>query len=980
MAALITLIAVLGTVPYLALQLKAVAMSYALLAPPAPGREAAAAWEDVAFYVAVAMAAFAMLFGTRRAAASEGNRGLIVAIAFESLFKLLALAAVGLSALATTPGLSILPASIPSFSDGDLFFALCVLGVLVIFTLPHQFHVIVVECRRPDDFRKARVAFPLYLLLVALPIPILAGAGLQTFGEHLPADLYVLALPLAEGRSGLALLAFLGGLSAATGMVILASLALSIMIGNHWLAPLAIERRLGASGDLRGIVLIERRIAIALVLFASWLYSRALGQSAALADLGSLAFSAFAQLAPAAWIAIYRPNLPARAVAAGILAGVLTWSYVLILPMWPSAAESLAGLPSWLAPQSLFGLGELDRISRAVLLSLGINVASTAIAALLDRGQRLRPRRPLPTAELRALAERFLGAEASHRLFAGESADEAEIENALAAVLGQSSARLLLDAAARRLPAPLQRVAEIVDEATEHARFNQTLLVTALENMSQGISVVDREFRLVAWNRRYAELFAFPAELLRPGTPVAALIAHNLRRLGLAPAAIEAEVDKRLAHMRAGTPYVSERRFADGSIIEIRGNPMPGGGYVATFTDVTAFRRIEEQLRQTLESLEQRVAERTREAEQARLAAERANAEKSRFLAAVSHDLVQPLNAAQLFADSLALRLEARAERDLAISLSQALSASETLLSSLLEIARLEGGTLKPSVTVFAAGDWLEPLAREAAALAKDKDLSLRYRPCPAWIESDPGLLRRIVQNFLANALRYTHRGGILLAARRRGTKLRIEVWDTGPGIPEGEQSRIFEPFRRGDAASGSPGLGLGLAIAERLAALLGHRIAMRSRPGRGTVFAVEVPTAPAPDAAPEAAVPERSLAGLKVLVVDDERVLAEGIASLLATWSVEARIATTEEEALAAAEAIDLALIDVHLVREAAGLELAERIAEKRAVALMSADRSPALAARCQALGWPLLAKPVSAIKLHALLSKLAPAARGRR
>ncbi|MDW8478746.1 MAG: PAS-domain containing protein [Xanthomonadales bacterium] len=975
LAALITLIAVLGTVPYLALQLKAVAMSFALLAPPPVLGESPPAWQDVALWVALAMALFAMLFGTRRAAATAHNSGLVVAIAFESLLKLLALLAVGL--LAVGHGRLEDLRTLPDFGAGDGFLALVLLGALVIFTLPHQFHVAAVECRDPRHLGLARWLFPAYLLAIALPVPLLAAAGLATFGERLPADLYVLALPLAEGRPGLALLAFLGGLSAATGMVILASLALSIMIGNHWLAPLALERRLGARGDLRGLVLLERRAAIATVLLAAYLYSRALGASEALADLGALAFSAFAQLAPAVLVAVYRPAFPARAVGAGILAGVLTWAYVLFMPTALGPRAELEALPAWLTPQGFLGLDGLERLSRAVLSSLTVNLAVTAVAARLAR-RRPRPHRPtLPAPELRALAERFLDRDSSARLFAGgQPPAEAEIEHALAAVLGQTSARLLLDAAARRLPAPLEAVAEIVGEATEQARFSQALLATALENMSQGISVVDRDFRLVAWNRRYAELFRYPPALLAAGTPVAALIRHNLEAGLLGPVDVERELAKRLAHMRAGSPYVSERRFPGGAIIEIRGNPMPGGGYVATFTEVTAFRRAEEALRQTLDTLEQRVAERTREAESARLAAEQANAEKSRFLAAVSHDLVQPLNAAQLFAEALEAQLGEPADRALLGQLRRALAAVDTLLASLLEIARLEGGALRPRRAVFPVAETLDALAAEARALAAERGLELRYRPSTAWVESDPALLRRIVQNFLANALRYTQRGGVLLAARRRGAALAIEVWDTGPGIPEALRERIFEPFRRGPAAPSGPGLGLGLAIAERLAALLGHRLRFRSRVGRGTVFAVELPLAsPAPRPAEEALAPP-PLAGLRVLVADDDPALGEGLLSLLAAWGVEAALARSlgEGRARLAAGEFDLALLDVHLGAPFAGLELAGEARGRLRVAMMSADQSAALAERCRALELPLLAKPVRALKLHALLSGLRP------
>ena len=253
LAAWITVVAVLGMVPYVALQLKAVAMSFAMLTG---GAAQAPAWQDAAFWIAVVMALFAMLFGTRRAAATEHNRGLVLAVAFESLIKLAAMLAVGVFAVfGMNDGLGALAARIPAAFEGrpdSGFFALVALGAVAMFTLPHQFHLGIVELRERRHLRTARWLFPLYLLLIAAPILPLAWAGRAAFGDLVPSDLYVLALPLSEGHHALALLTFLGGVSAATGMVILVALTLSIMISNHWFAPRVVRtsrRKAGLSTD-----------------------------------------------------------------------------------------------------------------------------------------------------------------------------------------------------------------------------------------------------------------------------------------------------------------------------------------------------------------------------------------------------------------------------------------------------------------------------------------------------------------------------------------------------------------------------------------------------------------------------------------------------------------------------------------------------------------------------------------------------------
>jgi signal transduction histidine kinase len=552
-------------------------------------------------------------------------------------------------------------------------------------------------------------------------------------------------------------------------------------------------------------------------------------------------------------------------------------------------------------------------------------------------------------------------------------------------------------------------VAAIVGEASQDLRFNQRLLEAALENMSQGISVVDRDLHLVAWNRRYAELFGYPDSLLRVGVPVADLLRWNLAH-GWPAATIEAEVDKRIRHMHAGTPYVSERLFParagaeagavdgavvdgaatdgivmdgiviDGIVIEIRGNPMPDGGFVATFTDVTAFRRAEAALIRSNETLEERVADRTARLDQARAEAERANDAKSRFLTAVGHDLLQPLHAAQLFTDALIEQSPEPARRAQAQRIRGALDSTGDLLAGLLDMSRLEAGGLVPQPRVFPLADVLEPLASEFAALAEERGLRFRHRPTRAWVRTDPQLLRRALQNFLANAVRYTVDGGVLLGARRVGSALRIEVHDTGPGIPESQQRAIFEEFRRGEGAVGQ-GLGLGLAIADRIAKLLEAPLRLRSRPGRGTVFSIELETVAAPrlDAVPAAG----ALDGLHVLIVDNDPQALAALQAILSGWQcrVDACVdGASAERLLASGVDPALWLFDYHLGDSRlddgdTGVALQSRLAARfgaRPCLILSADDSGEVRRIALEHGLGLLPKPVKALALKSMLRRL--------
>jgi signal transduction histidine kinase/CheY-like chemotaxis protein len=417
--------------------------------------------------------------------------------------------------------------------------------------------------------------------------------------------------------------------------------------------------------------------------------------------------------------------------------------------------------------------------------------------------------------------------------------------------------------------------------------------------------------------------------------------------------------------MRAGSELLSERRFPDGTVVEIRGHPMPGGGYVATFTEVTAFRATEQELVLANETLELRVAERTRELAQA-------NEAKSHFLAAVSHDLMQPLHAAQLFAHALGERGYDPANLR---HLNDALAATEGLLAGLLDIARLEGGRLQAQPRDFPLAEVWEPLAAEFRALARDRQLELGVVDSRSWVHSDPLLLRRVLQNFLSNALRYSQRGRVVLGARRRTGGLRLEVWDTGPGIAEAERGLIFEAFRRGSTAGGQ-GLGLGLSIAQRMAALLEHPLGLRSWPGRGSVFYLDVPRATSAyhAAAPSAADVCPLPAGRAVLL-DNEPAALAALAALLRSWGWQVHAAAHAQQALAPPWRPDLCVLDYHLDRGQTGLAVlhALRAAYPGIPAIvLTADRDGELRQRLHESGALLLYKPLKPLAMRQVMQKV--------
>ncbi|WP_114418179.1 hybrid sensor histidine kinase/response regulator [Marinospirillum perlucidum] len=371
---------------------------------------------------------------------------------------------------------------------------------------------------------------------------------------------------------------------------------------------------------------------------------------------------------------------------------------------------------------------------------------------------------------------------------------------------------------------------------------------------------------------------------------------------------------------------------------------------------------------------------------EAKREAEEANLSKTKFLAAVSHDLLQPLNAARLFTSALEEKnLEADPQK-LVTAASRSLADVESLLRSLVDISKLDAGAVEPEVTRFALGELLDNLGAEYREVAASEGLDLRWVSSRAWVKSDRHLLARILRNFLANALRYTPAGGrVLLGCRYQGLTLRLEVWDSGRGIPADQLQRIFGEFQRVDAEdrqARDQGLGLGLAIVDKMARMLGHHVSVASWPGQGSVFRIHLPlvVASTPDRLPDASqLLGPSLKGQAVWVLDNDAAICEGMLSLLQPWGCLVTTATRAEHLanrLEAGERPELLLVDYHLDAQENGLEVAARLqealAEELPVIIITANPGQALKAEAKQRGYHLLYKPLRPLRLRQLLHHL--------
>ncbi len=790
---LVTVIAVVGILPYVSLQLKAVATSFTVLlqypevVTPRTLPEVPIVG-DLAFLIALLMALFAILFGTRQIDAAEQHEGMVVAIAFESLVKLIAFLAVGLfvtyglrdgfgdlfAAASRDPQLARL-LTMEASSGYPQWVTMTILSMAAILCLPRQFQVSVVENVNPRHLDRAVWLFPLYLLAINVFVLPIALSGLLHFpGGQVDADTFVLTLPMVERQESLALLVFVGGLSAATGMVIVASIALATMICNDLVMPILLRMtwlRLTARADLTGLLLAIRRGGIVMVLLLGYAYYRFIGESHTLVTIGLLSFAAAAQFAPPIIGGIFWRGATRIGALTGLSLGFAMWVYTLLLPSfalsgWLSKAfitEGPFGL-EWLKPYELFGLTGLDYLSHALFWTMLCNIGGYVLGSVMSRQSvpeqvqaalfvdAHRHAADQPSAafwrgtatvdDLVDLVGRFVGREKAKRALADHArqrnlnlgrarqADPALIsfaERMLAGVIGAASARVMLHTVAQGEVVSIDEVMQILDETSQLLEYSRQL-----EQKSRALEAATAELR--AANERLQELDRMKDDFI-------ATVSHELR-----------------------TPLTSIRSF---------------GEILADNPDLE-------------------------------------RDEQDRFLGII-------------------IRESERLTR---------------LINEILDLARMEAGRMTWEMADIDPKAAIDEALAATAGLFAGADIRLETQ-LPATlppVHADRDRLIQVVVNLLSNAAKFT-RGPdrrVTVEVTAAPDAILVSVADNGPGIPQAERERIFEKFQQADKSpTDKPaGTGLGLPICRQIVSHFGGRIWVESEPGKGANFLFTVPYA----------------------------------------------------------------------------------------------------------------------------------------
>lgn len=1008
LAGLVVLLCFVGVIPYIALQLDAISSAITLMTTDNND------WSgSISLYVTIFMAGFAIWFGTRTLDLTTKRNGLMVTIAFESILKLFGLLVVGIYCVYTLSDgwFDLFAKSLDNPSTKQtlsqpfaswIYLSHILLGICSMFCLPRQFHINFIENNNDGELLLARWMFPGYLVLMTLFILPIALTGQLLFADgSANSDSFVLSIPISQGNHGVTIMGYLGGLAASTSMIIVATLALGNMVANNLLTPLWLYSRPLHAGQpqLSALQLLRiRQVTIAVLVFIAYWYHQNISQASPLVKSGTIAIALMAQVLPAILLGLYWQKADKTAVVIGLLSGA---AIVVSQMLYPAVLSSYYFAP----PPSD------EQFAAAIFLSLGVNLLLLITFSLFFKNVApnpfantgvMRPSLIIPMEKLGAMLQRILPPTTANMLndkFA--QSDEfkphitppdllLEAEQTLASHVGNASARILLSAISENDYDNAQELTELVEMATQSFQFNHEVLQSSIAHLPQGISVVDSDLKLVAWNKQYEALFNYPSGFLNHGLEVEIILNFNAQRgliseptnvlaQSIEQAQTEKAVSKRLRLMKQREAYQYIRQHSQDKIIEISGNPLPGGGYITSFTDITQYIKIQQQLESAKEDLEQRVSRRTKELELAKIEAEAANLSKTKFLAATGHDLMQPFNAATLFASMLNEKLAKSELSEISQHLVQSLDNADELLSMLIEITKLETGKIIVSPTHFALDELLKNLASDFAVIGAQKNIAVAYVPTGVWVNTDKRLLSRIIQNLLANAIRYTDKGKVLIGVRRKANeRCEILVLDTGRGIAKHNQSKIFNEFQRLEQDQNIQGLGLGLTIVERTSKLLNIEISLSSEIDKGTCFGLMLKRYPAAQrkavtAPQERQVKRQFLLNKRVLVLENDHQIAAALGAILSDWGALVEYANNMASAMQVETQPELIIADYHLDDADTGVAVCQALMAKFthniSMILSSADRSEHIQEQAIAYNMRYLPKPIKSAALKRLI-----------
>ncbi|TDQ64110.1 signal transduction histidine kinase [Maritalea mobilis] len=523
-------------------------------------------------------------------------------------------------------------------------------------------------------------------------------------------------------------------------------------------------------------------------------------------------------------------------------------------------------------------------------------------------------------------------------------------------------------------------------------KCDESALRMAVEHLGQGIAVFNQARQLDVSNDQFQLILDLPPALCEAGTHLVDIVRHLAERGDFGDGDIGQLAQSRLDDIEQNTSGLLERTGPNGQYLEVRTHRLPNGGLVISYNDISARFEAERALAQVNQSLEKRVQERTKalthlntELERARAKADAANLDKTRFLAAASHDLLQPLNAARLYTSTMVERAHGTDLARLATNVDDALVAVEDIMSALLDISRVDSGAIKPAISTFSIRELLKKVKVEFEPAATAKNIQLRLVGADALVSTDRRMVARVLQNLVSNAVKYTAEGGaVLVGCRKRGRRLRLDVIDNGIGIDKDQHSLIFTEFSRLEpGARIAQGLGLGLSIVQRFGQALNLDVEVDSVPGRGSRFSIYLPpsadAAPPPPAAAPAPPPNASMAGKQILCVDNERDILDAMQALLDGWGCDVRMARSLKEIsqknLLEGWVPDIVLMDYHL-DQSSGLDaiqwLRQTVGGHLPAILITADRSAQVQNLAEERNVSVLPKPLKPAALRALMSRL--------